>query len=105
MNVKSLLLIFVATSIFTSCSEGIKKETENSEVHFVIEGTLKNGDGKELALHIPIKNLNKRLISRIENGKFKFESKIPKPEIANISFEDEHINEDGSCKFKNTIRL
>lgn len=96
MNVKTLLLFFFATSIFTSCSEGNKKETENSEVHFVIEGTVKNGNGKELALHIPSENLDNRLISRIEDGKFKFEGKISKPERATISFEDEHRNEDGS---------
>lgn len=96
MNVKSLILLFAAISIFTSCSEGNKKETENSEVHFVLEGTVKNGNGKELALHIPSKNLDNRLISRIENGKFKFQGKISKPEVAIISFEDEHINEDNS---------
>lgn len=96
MNAKSLLLFFSIINIFASCSEGNKEETENSEIHFVIEGTVKNGNGKELALHIPSLNLDNRIISRIESGKFKFEGNLPKPEIATISFEDEHINQDGS---------
>lgn len=96
MNPKSFLIFFFVINVFTSCSDEPKKETENSEVHFVIEGTVKNGNGKELALHIPSLNLDNRLISRVENGKFKFEGSIPKPEGATISFEDEHKNIDGA---------
>lgn len=96
MNTKSFFFYLFVISVLTSCTEGTKKETETSEVHFVIEGTVENGNGKELALHIPSLNLDNRLISRVENGKFKFEGSIPKPEGATISFEEEHKNIDGA---------
>lgn len=96
MKLKLLLLFLFILNIFNSCSEGKKEQKENSEVHFVVEGTVKNGDGKKLALHVPSLKLDNRLISPIKNGKFRFEGKLPKPEGATISFEDEHRNVDGS---------
>lgn len=96
MNLKTFLIFLLFINFFVSCSEENTKKEENTKVHFVIEGTVKNGNGKELALHIPSLNLDNRLISRIENDKFRFEGKLPKPEVASISFEDEHKIQDGS---------
>lgn len=87
MKIYYLLLLLL---IFNSCKkEKNQNNVESSEFDFSIEGTVEDGEGIELALYIPSVGMDKRLKSKIKNGKFHFKGKTNSIESAKIIFEED----------------
>ena len=79
-------LIILSAIILTSCINQRNKEiSDGKEFEFVLQGNVKNGEGKLLKLTIPSKYPNDTLISEIKNGKYLFKGKLTAVEKASIS--------------------
>jgi thiol-disulfide isomerase/thioredoxin len=82
------IILALGILLFSAC----KNEKVNSikkSFDFRIEGNVKNGEGIELALYIPSQGMDKRIKSKIENGKYLFKGEFEKIEDARIVFEED----------------
>lgn len=91
-----VIILLLSVIIINSCKKKYKITDNKSEVEFIIIGTAKNGDAKKLALYIPSLGMDNRLTSEIINGKFQFKGTLPNPERAEIAFDNELEEFDGS---------
>lgn len=87
------LLVCLLLGSYSQAKLGLGEK--KSKTQFVILGTTKNGEGKKLALYIPSKGMDSRLVSTISNGSFEFKGVLDSPERASISFNEELENWDG----------
>src|SRR5690606_20592660 len=86
-------LIILSAIILTSCINQRNKEiSDGKEFEFVLQGNVKNGEGKLLKLTIPSKYPNDTLISEIKNGKYLFKGKLTAVEKASISVVNDNPN-------------
>ncbi len=88
------LLLLAITLLFTNCHSTAAGEWDREAFSFVIEGEVKNGEGVELALHVPSMGLEKRITAVVVDGRYHFEGRTREIECAEILFRREY------CRFK-----
>jgi len=91
-----LKILFLLLLILVSC-----QKNENPGFNYNISGIVKDStaNGIEISLIIPSQGLDKRVKTKILNGKFEFNGFIEKPEFAEIQFEYDVLNNSPDVSF------
>lgn len=90
-TIMPLLTIFFLVVIL-SCDSKESSIQQKEEFQFIIEGNVKNGNGKMISLYIPSQGLDNRIKSKIQDGKYSFKGKAEFIEEAHIRFEENILN-------------
>ncbi len=94
-----LLLVLVITGhIFSSCHTSDKSSDDGFE--FSIQGVATNGENLELALYLPSTDLDERIKSKIQDGRYQFSGVAKQVEMAEIRFEENIVS--GSSMYSST---
>lgn len=91
-NILIAFLTFLSVLFFACNDKKGNYSKQTPEFEFILEGNAKSGNGKVISLCIPSKGLDQRLISTIENGKYRFMGKANYIENAIIRFEENIVN-------------
>ncbi len=90
-------IIFISFGIILTLSCNSTENSSDNDFKFEIEGNAKNADGLVLALYIPSKDLDQRITSKIQDGRYHFAGVADNIEMAEIRFEENIIS--GSQRF------